>query len=327
MIFVTGSTGLLGFFLIKKLTENGNYVLALIRSENDKQQFKFFKNIDFIVADLFDIYQIDKAIEKCDTVFHCAASVSFDRRKKYQLFKTNIEGTENIVELCKKHKVYLCHVSSVAALGRKINDKVIDENAKWTESKLNSLYAESKYESEIIVWRGIEEGLKASIVNPSVILGPTNWYKSTGKIFKYIFDKKPFYTSGDINWVDVRDVVDMMILLSEKKMTDNRFIINAGSISYKEFFAKIAVNFNKPQPKIKVTPFLAYLAWIFENLKSIITQKEPLVTKDTIKASNSKFYYKNDKIINEFSFQFRDIDETISWTCTEILQLNLVVEK
>jgi dihydroflavonol-4-reductase len=327
MVFVTGSTGLLGFFLIKKLAENGKIVKALIRNEKDKTIFKSIKNIEFVVSDLFDIYALENAIKDCEEVYHCAATVSFDRRKKVQLFKTNIEGTQNIVELCKKYNIYLCHVSSVAALGRKPTDTIIDETSKWTESKLNSIYAESKNESEVIVWRAIEEGLSASIVNPSVILGPTYWGKSTGKIFKYIYDKKPFYTTGNINWVDVRDVADIMIELTNKRISNERFIINAGTMSYKELFDKIATNLNKPKPYIKVNPFIGYLAWLFESLKSILIGKEPLVTKDTIKASKTKFEYNNEKITNLLSFKFRSIDETIQWSCAEILQLNLGVEK
>lgn len=326
-VFVTGGTGLLGFFLIKNLLEKGYVVNVLIRNTTDKLLFNSNPNLHFIEGDIFDIYTLEKIIQKSAIVYHCVASVSFDRRKKSVVFKTNIEGTQNIVELCKKYNVYLCHVSSVAALGRKKGNTVIDENAKWVESDLNSIYAISKNESEILLWRAFEEGLRGCIVNPSVIIGPTNWNKSTAKIFKYIIDEKPFYTTGDINWVDVRDVAEIMILLSEKQISNERYIINAGVISYKELFYKIALQFNKRKPFIKATPFLSYLAWIFESIKSIITGNEPLVTKDSIKAASNKFWYKNDKIIDKLDFKFRTIDETLKWTCAEILHLNSNVEK
>src|SRR5690606_4767935 len=127
------------------------------------------------------------------------------------------------------------------AFGKDKLSEVITEESQWKESELNTAYAESKHLSELEVWRGHTEGLSVAIVNPSVILGPLNWNKSSTRLFKYVWDQNRFYPKGFINYVDVRDVAEVSIKLLEGEVNGRRFILNAGQLSYKDFFEKIAI--------------------------------------------------------------------------------------
>ncbi len=153
----------------------------------------------------------------------------------------------------------LCHVSSIAALGRPENQSdLIDENLVWKTSKNNSNYAVSKYGAEREVWRGTAEGLDAVIVNPSIILGVAGKSQGSSRIFNTIREGLKFYPLGKNGFVDVRDVVKAMILLMNSDIRTERFILNADNIEYKSLFDLMAAAMGKPAPSVKVSPMLVW---------------------------------------------------------------------
>src|SRR5690606_16049507 len=176
------------------------------------------------------------------------------------------------------------------ALGRKKEIPVVTEETYWENSSYNTNYATSKHFSELEVWRGMEEGLNGLIVNPSVVLGPGNWGHGSTKIFKYVWDQNPFYSLGEMNLIDVRDVAEIIWKLNgEDKANRQRFILNAAKMTYKEIFFKIADAFGKKRPGLKAGPVLAALAWRLEAAKSFITGSKPLITKETANLSRIAF--------------------------------------
>ncbi|HMZ45271.1 MAG TPA: NAD-dependent epimerase/dehydratase family protein [Chitinophagaceae bacterium] len=182
MILVTGATGLLGNELIQQLITQGKKIRALFYHTNPTL---LHENIEWKQVDILDIVDLEEAMTGITQVYHCAALVSFNKAQKNYLHQINIEGTKNIVNACLQEKVEkLLYVSSVAALGRIREDKPIDETMNWTEETSNSEYGKSKYLAEMEVWRGIGEGLNAVIINPTIILGASNWSKGSTEIFK-----------------------------------------------------------------------------------------------------------------------------------------------
>ena len=181
----------------------------------------------------------------------------------------------------------------------------------WTPANRNSTYGHSKYLGELEVWRGKAEGLPIVIVNPSVILGESDWTKSSTQLFKYAYDEHRFYSDGNMNYVDVKDVIEAIYQLTTSDTEGERFILNGGTVSYREFFQKVAHLFNKKPPVKKVSPILTEIIWRVEAVRSFFTGKAPLITKETAKNSLMKFAYKNDRIREAINFKFTDFDETI----------------
>src|SRR6516225_6116499 len=140
-IFITGATGLLGLYLTKELAKQDVKIKALYRN-----QIPFdHTNIEWIQGDLFDIVLLEEILNGIDEVYHCAGKVSFNPKDKRELFKTNVEGTANIVNACLNNNVKkLLHVSSVAALGRIRENTTINETMQWSPETSNSVYGESK---------------------------------------------------------------------------------------------------------------------------------------------------------------------------------------
>jgi nucleoside-diphosphate-sugar epimerase len=173
-----------------------------------------------------------------------------------------------------------------------------------------------EYFAEMEVWRGIGEGLKAVIVNPSLILGGDSWENSSSAIFKSAYNEFPWYTNGVSGFVDVRDVARAMMLLMNSEITGQRFILNGENLPYKEIFSLIAKCFGKKPPSKKVTPFLAEVVWRMEAVKSWFTGKKHLLTKETARTAQAKVYFDNSKILEALpQFHFTNIKDTIQFTC------------
>ncbi len=328
---ITGISGLVGSAIARNFLQKGLIVKALVRENSDLSLIQdIVSRITLFEGDILDILSLENAMEDVDYVVHSAAIVSFSPNDRTKMEKVNIEGTANVVNVCLSRKVKkLCFISSISALGRpsKMDDIFnlevkIDEMQKWTESDSNSHYAKTKYLAEAEVWRGEAEGLKIIVVNPTIVLGEGDWLKSSTKLFKYVFDEKPFYTAGYLNYVDVLDLAEIVEKLTVSEISGERFAVTAGLVSYKEFFERIAIKINKKPPYFLVKPWLMAIVWRFESLKSWLFGSIPLITKETAKTSSLKILYSNNKISNTLNYRFKDLDQTLERVCGYLLKLN-----
>jgi dihydroflavonol-4-reductase len=317
MIAVTGANGLLGSFIIRKLIAEKESFVALKRPGSDLSLLSdVASSIQWRDADVMDPVALEDTLSDVDEVVHAAAVVSFNPRKASWVIDCNVQGTRNIVNQCLLSGVKrLVHISSVAALGRQKNQKLIDETNQWTDGSMNSVYGHSKYLAELEVFRGLEEGLSGVIINPSVILAPADWNKSSGRLFQYIWNEKPFYTDAFLNYVDVRDVSDATYRLLKNEISGQRYILSAGSIPFIDFFQAVAERFQKKAPHIKLGPAMLSVVARAEGVRTFFTGTEPLITRETARMANTEFSYSNDKIKKALSVDFQPIDETLDWCC------------
>lgn len=320
MILVTGGAGLLGKELIIQLLAQGKQVRA-IYNKTPLPDFHSDK-LEQVQCNILDVTGLEEAMKGIEQVYHSAAIVTFNPKKKRELFKINIEGTANVVNAALDAGVKkMVHVSSVAALGRIRENTPINETMNWTEETSNSRYGQSKYLAELEVWRGIGEGLDAVMVNPVLILGDGDWNSSSSRVFKSVYEEFPWYTDGITGFVDVRDVAKAMIQLMDSNISAERFIISAEDRNFQDVFNLIAKAFGKKPPHKKVTPALAKIVWRLEAIKSRFTGKEPLVTKETAATALAKVHFDNSKLKRYLpGFTYRAIEETIAHTCALLQQ-------
>ncbi len=320
-ILVTGATGLVGSAVTRRLLRENHTVSALFRAGSDRSLLADVDDqVNWVEGDILDIPSLEGALTGIDYVIHTAAVVSFVPRDKDMMYKVNVEGTANVVNVCLHHNISkLCHVSSIAAIGRpdarKImpgQELVLDETQRWEDSPENSEYAKSKYQAELEVWRGMAEGLNAVIVNPTIILGEGDWGKSSTQLFRYVYREKPFYTEGLANCVDVQDVTEVVVRLLFSDISGERFLLNGGSISYQNLFNLMADAMDKKRPSFKVGAGLAGVIWRIEAVRTWLLGTKPLITKETAQSAGRKIKYDSNKVEKVLDFRFQPIEKTVT---------------
>lgn len=323
MILVTGGTGLLGSHLLLELARTGKKTRALKRKGSNldrvRKVFSYYdanpdellKNIEWFEGDLLDFGSVEDALDGILEIYHAGAVVSFFPSDHKAMLKVNIDGTANLINLSLDKKIEkFCYVSSVATLGRADNDGLTDESTYWKNSKKNSQYAISKYGAEREVWRGMEEGLNALIVNPSVILGPGFWNDNSG-LFRLVWQGLKYYTRGVNGYVDVRDVVTAMITLMDQNTFGERFVVSAENLSYQQLFSMMAKHLGKPAPSVNVPPALSHIAWRVEAVRSFLLRTRPEVTREMAVTASQKYCFSNEKLKNSIGFRFIPIGDSI----------------
>ncbi len=336
MILVTGGTGLVGSHLLLELTGKHDHVRAIHRPlSNIQNVFDIFslylddpepryRKIEWVLADVRDIDSLLAAMDGVTYVYHAAAFVSFNPGDRTSIIHNNVEGTANVVNACLEKKIRkLCHVSSTAALGSAPPGEETTENMLWTHSKSRSMYSVSKFNSEMEVWRGIAEGLDAVIVNPSVIIGPGDWKRSSSYLFSVVWKGIKFYTEGITGYVDVRDLVHAMVYLMNSKLTGERFTISSENLSYRQVLEMIAKALDKKPPRIHATSLLISLAWRIDGLANAFTGKARSITRDTARSSKRKALFSNRKISEVMGIEFIPIDRSVRETARFFLQTHI----
>ena len=315
IILVTGATGLLGSKLVVDLIRKGIKVRAMSRFKTPKMELIQFHHggvmpdvdaVEWIVGDVTNPVDVMEAVNGVDYVFHCAGNVSFVPKDRESMQLINVNGTANIVNACLAHLVAgMCHVSSISALGRSSSGNY-DESSEWIDSEYNSQYAISKHDAEMEVWRGIEEGLRAVIVNPGIIIGPGDWMNDSSAIFSKVSSGLRFFTEGVNGFVSVDDVTRAMIYLMEKRIHAERFVLVGDNIRFKEVMEIISDELGVAKPDIAAGPWLSAFAWRVEMIRSWMTGSRPLITRETARSAQSISRYSNNKIMEFFSGSMND---------------------
>jgi len=325
MILVTGATGLVGSQLLLSLAKGNAQVRALKRPGASmdvvrlafRNELPLFEKVEWMEGDVNDLFSIEDAFRDVKEVYHCAAKVSFIPAEFRQVLKTNTEGTANMVNMALAASVEkFCHVSSTAALGRSAPGEELTEETTWTTSRYNSGYAISKYGAEREVWRAMEEGLNAVIVNPSIVIGPGDLRTGSSMLFGAVKDGLRFFPTGSSGFVDVRDVVTSMTRLMHEEAWGQRFIVSSQNVSYREIIDEIATCFGKKRPTITVGKTLAEIGWRAEWLRTLITRSQPMITKETARNGTNHWNYSNAKIASRINMKFIPVSESIKWTCS-----------
>ena len=320
-IFVTGGTGFVGSYLLRYLVKKGYTNISAVRRATSRMDLvaEVADKIEWLEGDILDVPFLEDALEGVTQVYHAAALISFDPKEVDKMQEINQKGTANIVNIALVKNVQkLVHISSIAALGKARDDELISETTKWKDRKTASNYAKSKYAAEMEVWRGMAEGLKVVVLNPSVILGSGFWNQGTCEMFRMYSKGFPFYTSGSMGFVDVRDVARLAIAAMKSAVSGEQFLLSGENLSYQNLFGYIAKVAGAKAPTFKMSPFLGGMAWRLEWLKSKFTGISPLITKETVAHASEKSHYNNQKSIETFGFQYTPIAQTIEETVAQL---------
>jgi dihydroflavonol-4-reductase len=319
IILVTGATGFLGAEVAKQLADSGREVRCIKRASSViPPLLQPYTQIQWVGADVLDVFALEDALQSVMQVYHCAAWVSLKQADKEAMIKANVAGTANLVNLCLERDVRLVHTSSIAAIGLAKPGEMITENTHLDVDTEHDGYAISKLESEMEVWRGIAEGLDAVIVNPSLIIGPNAGTLGSGQIFETVRKGLKFYTEGVAGFVDVQDVAKCMVALMESDITAERYIISAENRNYKQLTAEIAKYFGLKPPTIEAKPWMMAIAWRAAAFIAFITRSTPALDKVAARAATEVRNFDNSKIKQAIGIEFTPVSETIVEICKRL---------
>ena len=314
MILVTGASGFLGSELVKQLVANNESVRIIVRPSSDISHLVSIKEkIEIMEGDILDVPSLEIAMDGIEKIYHSAAVIGYDDSFYDSMYKCNIEGTANVVNVALTKGIKkLLHVSSIAAIGGKPND-LISEETKWEKNEWTTHYGITKMLAEREVWRAKQEGLEVVMVNPGIILGSSsNENKATMRVFKRIASgKMPFYSNGTNGFIDVRDVARICIQLMNSPVHSERFILINQNLSFKDYFERIAKRLNVQPPKRALNKTLGNVFLFADWMASTLSRRKRSFTKEIFKVSMEHFEYSNEKIKRQLDYTFIPFDETI----------------
>ena len=316
-ILIIGAGGFLGSRLVTRLTGDTTFrTIGVGRSKRPESHHG-----DWVQVDVIDLPMLQSIINKDDIIINCSGIVSYNPADDEEMLKVNEDGTNNLVIASLDAKVaHFIHISSIAVFGQRVPGEVISEKNMWIKSPDNSQYAISKFKSEQQVWRGIQEGLKATLLNPSFILGGFQNFRSSAKIIKTIHHNNRYHPRGSNGFVDVDDVVNAVLAVIEGQYSGERFIINGQNLSYADLYRMASASLNIPFDSKPLPTYLERYLPILDAIRSLVTGKKREIFRDTVKASRRQRSFNNSKSTNVLGLSYRPIETTIKNTVDAYLK-------
>ena len=321
MDLVTGATGIVGTPLVVKLLSQGQTVRALHRPISDRARVEAairtadpesLSRLEWVEGDVTDQASLEDALDGVARVFHCAALVSFHTDDRDALRRINAEGTANLVNAmlhCQTPR--LIHVSSVAALGRKAGQPT-DESTLFEEQPGTSAYARSKHRAEMEAFRGAAEGLPGGVVvvNPTVVLGPGDYRRSSSALFRVLDRGLSWYPTGSGGYVGAEDVAEVCVRLADSEVRDARFVLCAEHRSHQEVMGLIADALGRPRPSRAVRGWMAGVAWRLVRVYERLTGRRSMISRESLASGKEHQRYDGTLILQTLA----DLGHTWAYT-------------
>jgi Nucleoside-diphosphate-sugar epimerases len=312
-VLVTGANGFLGSWLTRELVNQGNKVYALVRRGSDVSELAGV-SCEYVYGDVTDALSLLETFKGMDAVFHLAGVVAYKKSQRALMDRVNVEGTRNVVEVCREHKIpRLIHVSSVVAIGAgRSPDEVLNEESEYNIADLDLGYFETKHQAEMIVKKACDRGdIDAVIVNPSTVYGAGDAKKgSRGMQLKVAQGRLKFYTSGGVNVVAVEDVVAGIISAWKKGRSGERYILCGENLLIKDLFAIIAKEAGRNPPTIELPEQILHIVGSFGDSLEKIGLKGPL-SKENAWTATMFHWFDSSKAQRELDFHPRPAREAI----------------
>lgn len=312
---ITGATGFVGAAVLRGLLDAGHEVRALVRPASDRRNLADLP-VEVVTGDLNDAGSLRRAVSGCASLFHVAADYRLWIPKPDVIYRTNVEGTRQLLRTALEAGVSrIVYTSSVATLGINPDRRPATETTPASESDMVGHYKRSKYLAEQAVLELVREaGAPIVIVNPSAPVGPRDIKPTpTGRIIVDMLRRRmPAYVETGLNVVHVEDVAAGHVSAFERGRAGERYILGGENLSLKAILDAIAEIAGVPAPRVRI-PHDAVLpiAWAAERLAQL-TGKEPFATVDGIRMARKFMYFSHDKAVQQLGYRPRPAREGLA---------------
>ncbi|MGB9341357.1 MAG: NAD-dependent epimerase/dehydratase family protein [Polyangiales bacterium] len=310
LALVTGGGGRLGNVLVRRLLELGQSVRVL--EPGSLPESLAGLDIDFVSGSVLDAADVARAVDGVDLVYHLAAEIDLSPKKDPMMYILNVDGTRKVVDACLSRNLRLVHTSSHHALVREpLDQPLTEEKPLALDEKCE--YHRSKAIGETIVLDACERGLDAVIVNPGSMIGPHDYEPSmigTVLIDMY-FGRIPVLLELLSDYVDVRDVADGMIAAAEKGRRGERYFLTGDVIPVMQMVSLFGELTGAKVPTRALPLWVGWALLPAALLVSAVSNKEPFITADMLRASVSNDVVSHDKAHRELGYTIRSLRESL----------------
>ena len=311
---VTGATGLVGSAVTRALLRAGHRVRVLARPNSDRSNLSDLC-VDIAEGTLEDAQSLARAVAGCRFVYHVAADYRIWVPDPRPMFRTNVEGTRNLLTAALEAGVErMVYTSSVATLGL-IPGGSADETTASTVEDMIGPYKRSKFEAEEVARALVRErGLPVIIVNPSTPVGPGDLKPTpTGRlILEAARRQMPAFVDTGLNIVHVDDVAAGHLAAAEKGRIGERYILGGENMSLADILAEVSRAVGRQPPRLRVPHAALYPVALGAELAARVTGREPFVTLDGVRMSRKKMYFTSEKASRELGYSPRPAREAIA---------------
>ncbi|MBK7302485.1 MAG: NAD-dependent epimerase/dehydratase family protein [Saprospiraceae bacterium] len=286
-ILLTGASGFLGSYVHKALMNQVEKpVLACYHHripENASGQW--------LCIDLLNPSEVEEILPKIDTIIHLAGKISYQKKDRDSLRKSNMHMTRELVNSALAFGVKnFILMSSASTMAKSIQPLVFTDKPS-SSPVFHSYYARTKFESELEVRRGEAEGLQIAILNPSLILGTGDWSKGSPSVIARIATGLPAYPAGSLGLVGAEDVANVVVKIVKEELWGKQLMLNAETWTYQKFIYTICEMLNRKPPQYRSNGILSNLAVLKDTLLSRLQKKQNIITGETAFMSAQSFSY------------------------------------
>jgi dihydroflavonol-4-reductase len=304
---VTGATGFVGAAIARTLGAAGWQVRALVRGGSNRGNLPKLA-VEVAEGDLADVASLERALDGCTALFHAAADYRLGARDPKSLYRTNVEGTRNILHAARRCGVArIVYTSSVATIGIPSDGSPGDERTPVALSHMIGHYKRSKYLAEEVVRDAARMGISVVIVNPSTPVGPGDIKPTpTGQlVLDAASGRMPAYVDTGLNIVHVDDVAAGHLAAYERGRAGERYILGGEDMTLRTILAQIAQLVGRKPPRIRL-PYAVVLpiAYVAEGFAAV-TGRRGRVTLEGVRMSRKRMYFSSGKAVSELGYRWR----------------------
>jgi dihydroflavonol-4-reductase len=304
---VTGATGFVGAAVAKALGAAGWQVRVLVRLGSDRGNLQPLA-VQIVEGDLADVSSLQRGLEGCDGLFHVAADYRLGARDPRPLYRTNVDGTRNILGAARSMGVpRVVYTSSVATVGIPADGAPGNETTPVALNNMIGHYKRSKFLAEQVAREAAEAGLSVVIVNPSTPVGPGDIKPTpTGQlVLDAAGGRMPAYVDTGLNIVHVDDVAAGHLLAFERGKSGERYILGGEDMSLETILTQIARLTGRKPPSVRL-PYgvvlpMAYLAEGFAK----ISGRTGRLTLEGVRMSRKRMFFSSDKAVRDLGYRWR----------------------
>jgi dihydroflavonol-4-reductase len=312
-VALTGAAGHLGAALLQELTKRNIAVKALIRG-NDIRCCAGLP-IEIIKGDMFQPEALQRLMQDCDMVIHCAALISVNGDPKGLVHKTNVEGTQLVVEnaLGAGIKRFL-QISSIHAFKQQPSLRVLDEQREHVDEKAFA-YDRSKLAGQKIALAA--SNMEVLVIHPTSIIGPYDFKPSL--MGQVIIDmhkgRLPFIFNGGFDFCDCRDVAHAIVNATSMGEAGQAYLLGGKWHSLKQLAQFLSAASSKKINPVALPLVAARLGLPVVKLIGAIQKKEPLYTIEALEALfTGNRFISSEKAKAALGYTNRPFEETIQDT-------------